>query len=199
MVTLWSEPHGPTPQATLSTLTCCPCASPAWEELLLAQSLPYFKVVHSSFWNCLTFFPYEILNQMCFIAKSANIVQVGLTYVRSHMEFIDEMNQMVHVVTSKYFFQFHPDPLSWDSCQAFCIFCNCFQSLRIVVTRCVNNFPVKPTEQTCPKVLASHQKAVLSIFLVLLVRSGRDLRNHLLISLLFFFSAQKTSSKKCLS
>ena len=38
--------------------------------------------------------------------------KLGLTYVRSHIEFIDEMNQMVHVVTSKYFFQFHPDPLS---------------------------------------------------------------------------------------
>jgi hypothetical protein len=44
--------------------------------------------------------------------------------------------------------------------------------------------------------LAFHQKTVLFIFLMLLVRSRRDLRNHLLIYLLFFSQLRKPELQK---
>ena len=47
--------------------------------------------------------------------------------------------------------------------------------------------------------LAFHQKTAVFIFLMLLVRSRRDLRNHLLIYLLFFSQLRKPELQKVLS
>lgn len=73
----------------------------------------YFKISHCFFEDSspeLNTCPYRMLSQRS--APSVQARAAGLTYVGSHVQVVDEVNQMTDVISNQNLLQFHPNPLS---------------------------------------------------------------------------------------